>query len=263
MDKQKRRVQQQFGAAANAYVESETHAVGADLERVAELVAEVPVRRRALDVATGGGHTARTIAPFFDRVIFMDLTSSMLQAANAALRRAGITKADAVQGDAEAFPFADAAFDLVTCRVAPHHFPYPSRFVEEATRVLRPGGRFILVESIVPNDPKVASWLNRVDKIRDPSHVRTLSATEWLDMVSDTRLTIRGHHTYHKRHALQEWLDRANANQEQRDLVHDALLSASPDIRAAYRLEYDSEGVPLAFTDEKVLIWADKLIRSR
>jgi ubiquinone/menaquinone biosynthesis C-methylase UbiE len=46
---------------------------------------------------------------------------------------------------AEALPFEDATFDLVTCRIAPHHFENIDVFLDEAQRVLKPSGHFALL----------------------------------------------------------------------------------------------------------------------
>lgn len=255
-EQSKRRVQQQFGATAAGYVTSTVHSEGADLEQVSAILRTLPRRQRALDIATGGGHTARTIAPFCQTVIFADITEPMLHAARRALQQAKRPNVRPTLTDAEALAFADGSFDLATCRIAPHHFPNPAAFIAEVARVVRPGGHFLLIESIVPSDPTAARWLNGIDKTRDPSHVRTLAATEWFDLLSDNRFTIREHHTYPKRHLLAPWLERANATAAQRTAVHHAFHEAGPAIRAAFKLEFDSDGTPLSFTDEKVLVWA-------
>jgi ubiquinone/menaquinone biosynthesis C-methylase UbiE len=51
-----------------------------------------------------------------------------------------------VQGDSERLPFGEAAFDVVTCANSFHHYPHQQRAVEEMHRVLKPGGRVILVD---------------------------------------------------------------------------------------------------------------------
>lgn len=137
----KARVQDQFGATAAAYVASAGHAAGDDL---AQLVAwnEGGPEKAALDVATGGGHTALALAAHYGRVVASDLTAPMLAAAEGFIRGKGIANVDFRLADAEALPFGDAEFDAVSCRIAPHHFPDPARFVAEVARVLKPGGLF-------------------------------------------------------------------------------------------------------------------------
>jgi ubiquinone/menaquinone biosynthesis C-methylase UbiE len=92
---------------------------------------------------------------------------------------------------AEEMPFPDASFDLVSSRVAPHHFSSPERFVAEAARVLRPGGHFLLIDGSVPDDdPETEAWLHRVEKRRDPSHGRFLSRESWEGLVRGSGLTV-------------------------------------------------------------------------
>lgn len=255
----KRRVQQQFGAAAAAYVASGTFTAGPDLDWLAAIVAELPRRERALDVATGGGHTAGAVAPWFRRVVASDLTRPMLHAAHRALLAAGKPNVAPALADAEGLPFATASFDLVTCRIAPHHFPHPDRFIAEVARVLRRGGTFLLIERVVPPEPAVGEWLDRLDHLRDPSHVRILPVALWLDLIRRRGLTVLEHRVIPMRHELDDWLTRMNCSPRQVERVHEMIRTASPAVREAYRLEYAPGGTPLAFTDEKVLLQAEKI----
>src|SRR2546428_715394 len=120
-DAHARRVQAQFGPSAAAYVASTSHAGGDDLER---LLAWVRACRpgRALDVATGGGHTALALAGVAREVVAFDLTEPMLRAARAVIRSRGAATVRLAAGAGEAVPFRDGAFDAVTCRIAAHHF---------------------------------------------------------------------------------------------------------------------------------------------
>jgi ubiquinone/menaquinone biosynthesis C-methylase UbiE len=132
-------VQRQFGAHAAAYSTSTVHAKGASLARLIELT-KPHKTWRALDVATGAGHTAAAFAPHVASVIASDLTEEMLAEAAALAASKGFANMTTARADAEALPFADASFELVTCRIAPHHFPDVPTFVAEARRVLVPGG---------------------------------------------------------------------------------------------------------------------------
>ena len=143
-------VQQQFGAHAAAYATSAVHAKGASLARLVELVKPQP-DWQALDIATGAGHTAAAFAPHVARVIASDLTEEMLHEASKLAAAKGFANMETARADAEALPFEDARFDLVTCRIAAHHFPDVPTFVAEVWRVLRGGGVFALVDNISPD----------------------------------------------------------------------------------------------------------------
>jgi len=193
-------VQQQFGAHAAAYATSTVHAKGASLGRLVELVK--PERHwRALDIATGAGHTAAAFAPHVARVIASDVTQEMLREAGKLAADKGLANMETAHADAEALPFEDASFDLVTCRIAAHHFPDVPTFVAEVWRVLKAGGTFALVDNIAPDSQSTAGFTNAelrdaaltynaFEKIRDPSHGRCLGMAEWAEVLADTGFAV-------------------------------------------------------------------------
>ena len=178
----KQRAQNQFGAVAQSYVTSSTHARGDDLARMLEL-AQPRGDELLLDIATGGGHTALAFAPRVRAVVASDLTPAMLAAAAAFIRSQGATNVRYEPADAEALPFAAASFDIVTTRIAPHHFPNPRQYVREVARVLRPGGLFVLNDTMAPEDAELDAFMNRFEQWRDPSHVRAHTLAEWCGWV--------------------------------------------------------------------------------
>ena len=130
---------ERFGKFAHGYVGSQSHAKGYDLDRLVEIANPEP-DWLALDIATGGGHTALKFAPYVSKVIATDLTPKMLMAAEKFIRDQGVMNIDFEPADAEKLSFDDGTFDLVTCRIAPHHFPDCARFISEGSRVLKSGG---------------------------------------------------------------------------------------------------------------------------
>src|SRR5215211_8937572 len=116
-DSIKKLVQDQFGATAQSYVTSQSHAHGDDLQRMIEL-ARPRGNQRLLDIATGGGHTALAFAPYVREVVATDLTPRMLEVAEAFIRQQGATNVTFQIADAEALPFPAADFDIVTTRIA-------------------------------------------------------------------------------------------------------------------------------------------------
>ena len=188
-------VQRFFGDNAAAYATSAPHARGASLQLLLEATAPQG-DWLVLDVATGAGHTALTFAPHVARVVATDLTHNMLLQA----RRLAAARGQALalaRHDAAALPFAADTFDLLTCRIAPHHFPDVGAFVREAVRVTKPAGLVAIVDNIVPGThlrgkPRrqadaAAAYINAFETLRDPSHVRALAVQEW-----ERRLTAAG-----------------------------------------------------------------------
>ena len=172
-------VQRQFGPHAQAYAASAVHASSQSLRRLVELVDPQP-GWRMLDVATGAGHTAGAFAPCLRLVAACDVTFSMLQAAAGLARRQGLQNLALCMSDVEALPFPCRSFDLLTCRLAAHHFASIPAFLAECARLLVAGGRLAVVDNIVPEDEVAAEWVNDFERARDPSHAGCLSLQAWL-----------------------------------------------------------------------------------
>jgi ubiquinone/menaquinone biosynthesis C-methylase UbiE len=144
-----------------------------------------------LDVATGNGFTALAFAPHVSHVTGLDVSPGMLAQARTRASEASLGNMSFVEGSAESMPFEDGSFDIVTCRIAPHHFLSLPAFLSESARVLRPGGRLIVGDTSVPDDmPEADAWQNGVEALRDPSHVRNYTPSEWRGMVTEAGFEI-------------------------------------------------------------------------
>lgn len=219
-------VRRQFGANAANYATSTVHAKGASLARLVETV-EPQTEWAALDIATAAGHTAFAFAPLVTSVVASDVTVEMLDIARAEATERGLANVSFELADAHELPFENERFDLVTCRIAAHHFPDPARFVDEVVRVLAPGGRFGLVDNVVPDDNVAADFANRWEAERDPSHQRCLSLNEWLGLLVAAGFEISHSELLAKRMAFQAWVDNMNVDPALRTkLLRD--LAAAP-----------------------------------
>ena len=217
-------VQKQFGAAAADYAASAVHASGPSLGRLVALVSPQP-HWHVLDVATGAGHTALAFAPLVASVVASDITGEMLAEASklAAVRR--LANVETTHAEAGNLPFPDASFDLVTCRLAAHHFPDPNTFVREAWRVLKPGGTFALVDNVGPDAARMPdaspaelrdadTLYNTYEELRDPSHVRALSLDDWLALLGDTGFADARHERLDQDIAFKAWTQRMRCSAE-------------------------------------------------
>jgi ubiquinone/menaquinone biosynthesis C-methylase UbiE len=255
VSEQARRVQEQFGAIAAAYVSSPGHAQGDDLDRlVAWGQALSPAR--VLDLATGGGHTALAFAPLADRVVACDVTEPMLRAARGLLRERGAAAAF-VAGDVEALPFRDGVFDVVTCRIAAHHFASVPAAVREVRRVLRPGGSFLLQDILGHDDADAAAFVTEVERRRDPSHVRAYRAAEWKAFLRAAGLTPIDSAVVGKGRPWHEWTTRTRMTDQARDELEAFVLAAPEACRAAFEFRV-VDGRVQSFTDRMLLLRADR-----
>ena len=202
----KNSVQEQFGAHARTYITSRPHAKGASLQRLVELVEPQP-DWEALDIATAAGHTAFAFAPHVAHVWATDITPEMLTVAREQVAARGVDNVSIEHADAEDLPYADGRFDLLTCRIAPHHFPDIDAFLRESVRVLRPGGTLAVVDNIVPAGV-AGDYVNAFEKLRDPSHGRCLSLDEWLEAYAQTGLQLTQHEILEKQMVFEDWAAR-------------------------------------------------------
>ena len=252
VDEIKATVQREFGANAATYVTSATHAKGASLERLVALTVPQP-EWAVLDIATGAGHTAFLFAPHVRQVWATDITPEMLEQVRQQVSTRSTGNVTVEIADAEQLPYSDSRFDLVTCRIAPHHFAAPERFVAEAARVLKPGGLLAVVDNIVPHGV-AGDYVNAFEKLRDPSHVRCLSMEEWQALFADASLDAEHAETLSKRVEFPTWAARHNANM-QRYLL--ALLQQATGEAADYLQPHLNES-PVTFR-----LWEGLLVGRR
>jgi SAM-dependent methyltransferase len=183
---------------AQLYVDSDAHRVGADLDLIVEWASGAET---ALDVATGGGHVARRLREAGIEVISSDPAAGM--------------QPDVICR-AEELPFAVGSFDLVTCRVAPHHFLDVARAVSEMARVSR--DLVLIVDTV-----NMGEAVEQAEKLRDPLHVRNYSEEEWREFCAGAGLEIEELRVLPRESDLAVWLSRTGCDGETADRVLELL----------------------------------------
>lgn len=233
--------QVQFGKTAAHYLTSKPHAQGKSLQRLVDLTA--PQKHwRVLDVATGGGHVAYAFAPHVARVWATDITGEMLDQVKAEAEKRGLGNIDTGYAKAEALPFDGESFDLVTCRIAPHHFDSILQFLAEVRRVLKPGAAFALVDNVVPAG-SVGDYINAFERLRDPSHLRAWTMQEWRDALKQAGLTVGHEEQLYKTMEFKSWAQRYDAVMQA--LLRAMLVEVTPAVTAA--LDPQGDGDALTF----------------
>lgn len=229
MSNSKKLSQERFGQFAERYVQSQHHAKGADLDRLVE-IAQPQKTWQALDIATGGGHTALKFAPYVAHVTVTDITPRMLEQAEAFIT-SQVNNVSFKVADAEDLPFENETFDLVTCRIAPHHFPNAAKFVREAARVLKTGGLFLLQDQLLPEDKTIAAVIEHFETLRDPSHHQAFPLSQWITMFESAELSVEITEEITKRQQLIKWAKvQDNSDETIAELVN-IVASASEDVK--------------------------------
>lgn len=250
-DEDKRETAKRFGAAASAYFESTVHRDGEDLQTLASWCADAT---RALDVATGGGHTAGALAEAgVPRVVAADAAPEMVATA---VREYGVA---GVAADAERLPFAADAFDAVTCRIAAHHFPDPEAFVDEVARVLEPGGVFAFEDNVAPEDEELVAWLNGVERLRDPTHVALRSVSEWTDLFEGAGMAVEETVGAKLTLDFDAWVERTGVADEDVAELHRRFREAPDGAHDRFEVEFEDEGKSADGSDSSraVVSWAN------
>jgi ubiquinone/menaquinone biosynthesis C-methylase UbiE len=168
--------------AANPWVSGE--------ERIRRLVAAAHLtgNERVLDIATGPGYIAEAFARCAREAVGVDLTDAMLALARERTKERGVCNVSFQTADAQNLPFEDRTFDVVVCRLALHHLQEPLAVLREMARVCRAGGA-VLVEDIYASEHSGrATYQDRWEILRDPSHVRTLPLSEMLRLFCEAGL---------------------------------------------------------------------------
>jgi ubiquinone/menaquinone biosynthesis C-methylase UbiE/ADP-ribose pyrophosphatase YjhB (NUDIX family) len=240
-------VQTQFSRQAARYARSGSHAADRDLDLLVEHLHVLP-GQAMLDIATGTGFTAFALAACGALVVGLDLTPAMLEEARQLSPQPAIAW---IAGDAEALPFAAASFDAVTVRRAPHHFPHLRQALMEMQRVVRPGGCIGIVDQVPPEDPAGRDLMERLEKLRDPSHVEALTASRWHRLLEELEIEVTFADVVERAFTFEAWLDLGGADAGRRAAVEEALATATPHAR---RQIGDDGTVPVTFMKRWVVL---------
>ena len=243
-----------FAEHAQDYSKSQSHAQGADLDAL--IRALKPKRSEvALDVATGTGFTAVALAGLVGHVTGIDVTDEMLAQAGRLARERGRTNVRFELGDALKIGYPDSSFDLVTTRRAAHHFENVPRFLREARRVLRPGGRLGIVDMSPPEGAEV--FFNRIERLRDRSHVEAFTQSAWKSMVSKAGLGIQSSEILGESVTFEKWLYPVEAGGREEEAIRMAWSSAPANMKQRLAARFE-KGIVKGWTKSRIILVASK-----
>jgi SAM-dependent methyltransferase len=139
-------------------------------------MAEVTAAEEVLDVACGAGAVACAAARTARRVTGIDLTPVMIERAAALQAELGLPNLEWHVGDVARLPFPSEQFGAVLTRYSLHHLLEPAAALAEMGRVCKPSGRVAVADLVL--SPEKGAAYDRMERLRDPSHVRVLSDAE-------------------------------------------------------------------------------------
>lgn len=243
-------VAQQFGSTAEAYLTSAAHAGGEDLRLLAERVATKP-DARVIDVGCGAGHASFAVAPSASEVVAYDLTAEMLDIVRRTAAERGLANVTTAQGFAEELPFAGGHFDWAISRTSAHHWHNVPAALKEMRRVLKPGGRVLMIDTAGPEKPLLDTYLEAVELLRDPSHVRNYNRREWMAMFEAAGFIASVEGQWPLALDFEAWITRMRTPATRAEAILSLWQVAPDEVRDHFNVQPDG-----SFTIQKIMIEA-------
>ena len=234
-------VRRQFALQASTFTDTGFAAKGLDW-----IVDEVNPSSTDLmvDVAAGAAHLGRAFASRVAHVSALDLTPEMLEQGRALAQAAGLGNIAYLCGDAISLPWISDQFDLAACRLTLHQVADPALVVGEMVRVTRPGGRVAVIDLTAPDSPQTAAEMNRIERLRDPSHGRTLTLDETRSLLTDVGAEVVLVSQHDQPVDVEDWMARTATPTDVRETIRrrfDDELGGGP--ATGLRPARDGEGV--------------------
>ncbi|MCY1424154.1 putative methyltransferase YcgJ [compost metagenome] len=243
-------VQRQFGAQAAAYLSSAVHAQGEEFAQLRERLSGTTAAK-VLDLGCGAGHVSFNVAPLAGEVVAYDLSAEMLDVVAAAAAERGLDNIRTERGAAEQLPFADGEFDFVFSRYSAHHWRDVGQALREVRRVLKPGGVAAFIDVAAPGLPLLDTYLQTVEVLRDTSHVRDYSPSEWTRLLGEAGLAVTACQRQRLRLEFQSWVERMRTPQVMRDAIRALQVSVGEEVREYFEIADDG-----SFSTDVLVLWA-------
>ncbi|HYB44648.1 MAG TPA: methyltransferase domain-containing protein [Candidatus Methylomirabilis sp.] len=237
---------EQFTRQATPFSTSRTIASEEALRLVVEACAAGP-DDTVLDVACGGGLVVCAFAQLVRHAEGIDITPAMLDRARALAAEKGLANTRWRQGDVLPLPYPDASFTIVTSRFTFHHFQDPLAVLREMKRVCAPGGRVAVVDTDVSADPAKAAEFNRMELLRDPSHLRAMPGAELVGLFAAAGLPAPRRASYELRDELENLLRRSFPNPGDDDKIRALFRASAVDDRLGIPIRLEGERVHYAY----------------
>lgn len=230
--------QKQYADKSISYLNSQVHAQGIEFKKIINLISNQQ-KSCILDLGCGGGHVSYQIAPFVKEVVAYDLSAEMLETVKDAANQKQLHNIRVQQGPAERLPFSDQTFDFVVSRFSAHHWQNISQAMQEIRRVLTKGGVFILIDIVGSNNPAFDTFLQSIEVIRDPSHVRDYSLAEWINLAEKAEFEVDIIEKQKLQLDFQQWVERMKTPSEAIHTIRYLQESVSDHVRSYFNIQSD------------------------
>ncbi|MET0279627.1 MAG: class I SAM-dependent methyltransferase [Steroidobacteraceae bacterium] len=252
MTSHEQQVLQQFDAQAGAYLHSAVHAAGPDLAHaVLTVAASVAPQATALDVGCGAGHLTFALAAVVAQVTAVDPSPGMLGTVAAAAAARGLPNVRTRQASAAALPFDDGEYAVTASRYSAHHWPDVPAALAEMRRVLRPDGHLLMVDILGGSTPLLDTHLQAAELLRDPSHVRDYTCSEWRALINTAGFEVLEARSWPVRLEFASWVQRMRTPAEDAAAIRRLQTGAPREVRDGLAIEADG-----SFTARVGLFWA-------
>ena len=231
-------VDKQFGSQAEMYLTSSVHAFGQEFANVEELVQQFE-SPHVLDLGSGAGHISFYSAPFAQQVIAYDLSEEMLKIVADSAREKGLDNIITVKGIAESLPFPDHHFDVVISRFSAHHWQDVPLALREIRRVCKPTGKVMMIDIMAPPSPLCDTFLQTIEILRDNSHVRDYSNSEWQQMFSQAGLNVSETQTHKLQLEFDSWITRMRTPAHYVTVIRELQQNIGHEVKSYYAIQAD------------------------
>jgi ubiquinone/menaquinone biosynthesis C-methylase UbiE len=240
MKNHQEKVTEQFSGASKKYLNSAVHAQGKDLEALKEKVYGTSPSL-ILDLGCGAGHVSYHLALLAKHVIAMDPSEAMLQVVQEEALSRHLPNIETKAGHAEKIPFENGQFDLVVSRYSAHHWEDLERSLQECSRVLRPGGKILMIDSISPEMPLKETWLQTIELLRDTTHVKSYRLSDWKGAINEADFLDITWSMWKTRLLFDSWIQRSSTPENRTTMIRHLFDIAPSEVRAYFDVSPDGD----------------------
>jgi ubiquinone/menaquinone biosynthesis C-methylase UbiE len=245
-DDRNERVVAEFTQQAHLYAQSPELNDEKALE-VLGTIAGVCESDTVLDVACGPGVVSCYVARFACNVIGIDLTPAMIEKARELQASQGVTNVEWRIGDVAVLPFSDDAFSLVLSRYAFHHLRDAHAVLREMRRVCLPSGKIVIADVCLPDDLNIVQSFNRLEQLRDSSHVHAFSASEFQALFDKAGVRKTQTVDYHVEFELENLLAGSTASEQAKEMIRRNILESLQNDRVGMSPTQRAEQVRVSY----------------